>query len=76
MADTDDETKDFLRIAAHRHTVLRFDKIADFYSHSSPDIRGLMEASALVIIDLDGAISGGFVKLIGSLSKMQAEEYG
>lgn len=53
----------FLEQAAQRHTVFRFDRIADFYAHSDDAVQGLMEQSALVIIDFDQAIENGFVKV-------------
>ena len=57
------EEKEFLSIAAHRHTAFSYSKIAEFYAHSSKEMQELMEKSALVIIDFDNAIEFGFVKL-------------
>lgn len=65
------ETKRFLTLAAARHIVFNYAKIADFYANADEKIQRLMEDSALVIIDFDDAISKGFVKL----SKGLAEEY-
>jgi hypothetical protein len=62
-SDISDEEKQFLRAAATRHTVFRYDKIAEYYAHASPEVQELMEASALVIIDFDQAIENGFVKM-------------
>lgn len=58
-----DEEKDFLRKAATRHIIFNYSKIADYYSHATPEMQRLMEQSALVIIDLNDAIAGGYVKL-------------
>lgn len=59
--------KDFLRLAAARHTVFDYGKIAEYYCHASPEIQNLMENSALVIIDFDKAIEKGFVQMTKSL---------
>lgn len=54
---------DFLRYAAMRHTVFRYDWIADYYAHAPKEVQDLMEKSALVVIDFEKAISQGFVEL-------------
>lgn len=72
---TDDE-RAFLRIAAQRHTVLSFKKIADYYAHSDATMQALMEDSALVIIDFDKAISQGFVELTAKIAERVRDEYG
>lgn len=69
--------KEFLLAAAGRHTVFRYDKIADYYADASPAEQRLMEDSALVIIDLDDAIRLGYAKLagaLGTLRKLDADE--
>jgi hypothetical protein len=75
LSDLPEDEKKFLRIAAQRHTVLRFDRIADYYAHSGKDIQSLMEDNALVIIDFNKAIELGFVELTENIAKMVAEEY-
>lgn len=65
------EVKIFLRYAAARHTVFDYEKIAEFYAHAEPAVQDLMERSALVIIDFEKAIEGGFV----ALSQEIAEAY-
>lgn len=62
-SDISPEDKKFLICAASRHIVFNYEKIADYYANSDKDIQELMEDSALVIIDIDSAISKGFVKL-------------
>jgi hypothetical protein len=57
------EEKSFLIEAAKRHNIFNYEKIADYYAHSSPEIQYFMERSALVIIDFEKAIQYGFVKL-------------
>lgn len=53
----------FLLVAAERHTVFNFNKIADYYSHAPENIQALFEASALVIVDYQQAIEHGFVHM-------------
>lgn len=62
-ADLPDDVRQFLTIAAARHVVFRYDRIAEFYAHADAATQRLMEASALVIIDMDDAIANGFVRL-------------
>jgi hypothetical protein len=59
----DDEVKAFLVLAAQRFTVFNYDKIAEYYAHSSSDVQEVMEKLALVIIDYDKAIENGFIRL-------------
>lgn len=66
--------KHFLRVAAGRHTVLNFAKIADFYANQSDEVKGMMEASALVVIDFDKAIENGFVSLTEKWLKLIAKD--
>lgn len=56
------EEKEFLKLAATRHIVFTYSKIADYYAHASKEMQELMEQSALVIIDLDDAIANGYIK--------------
>lgn len=65
-----DAEKKFLIEAAHRHSVFWYDKIADYYAHASDEMKSLMEASALVIIDYDDALKNGFVKLQKSIESI------
>ena len=71
-----DEEKQFLRIAAQRHTVLHFERIANYYAHADPGMQRLMENSALVILDFKKAISQGFVRLSHKIAGMVLDEYG
>jgi hypothetical protein len=70
------EVKEFLLLAATRHVRFDFEQIAEFYAHADPDTQQLMEESALVIIDFDKAISGGYVKLSQAMGKIYASEKG
>lgn len=71
-----EEVRQFLIIAAQRHTVLNFGKIADFYAHADADLQRLMEDSALVIIDFNRAIELGFVQLSEQIAALVKDEYG
>lgn len=71
----DKQTKEFLQLAATRHIVFDYGKIAEFYAHSSKEVQELMEASALVIIDFNKAIELGYVCLKKELSDSYLEDY-
>ena len=71
---TEDE-KNFLLIAAERHTVFDFRKIADYYAHANAEMQNLMEMSALVIIDFDKAIENGYVSLTKNIMEQYAKDY-
>lgn len=74
-ADIPDDVRRFLTAAAHRHTALRFDWIAEYYCHAPEEVQRLMEDSALVIIDFDSAIEAGFVELTEKIQELiQIEE--
>lgn len=68
-----EEEKQFLRLAASRHIVFNYAKIADYYAHSDKDMQKLMEQSALVIIDIDDAIAGGYVRLSKNIEAIMKE---
>jgi len=68
--DMPEEVKRFLEMAAYRHTVINFEKVADFYAQAPAYIQELMEDSALVIIDFEKAIEKGYVQLNKSLGKV------
>jgi hypothetical protein len=70
-----DDEKTFLRMAATRHSAFHYERIADYYAHSSPEMQRFMEKSALVIIDFESAIEGGFVRLCDEIEKQFREEY-
>lgn len=71
-----DEEKAFLIEAAKRHVVFNYERIADYYAHSSKEVQELMELSALVIIDFEKAIQHGYVQLCEDIRKQYLEEYG
>lgn len=59
----DEDEREFLRLAAARHIVFNYRNIAEYYAAASPAMQGLMEDSALVIIDANKAIENGFMSL-------------
>jgi len=66
----DRDIERFLLIAAQRHAVFDYGKIAEYYAHAPKEIQVLMEESALVIIDFDQAIENGFVKLSNEMARI------
>lgn len=68
-----EDIKEFLKAAAYRHIRFNYENIAEFYAHAEEPIRKLMRDSALVIIDYDEAIEGGYVKLTQELMELAGE---
>ena len=62
-AEITDEERVFLWNAAQRHLVFKYSEIAEYYAHAGKVMQGLMEKSALVIIDFNKAIEQGFVQI-------------
>lgn len=75
-AELPDDVRTFLTLAAQRHTVFEYGKIAEFYCHADPEIQALMEDSALVLIDFDKAIESGFVRLSKRMQSLVGKEAG
>lgn len=75
-SDLSNEDKSFLMDAASRHYVFNYEKIADYYAHSSAEMQDLMEKSGLVIIDFNKAIEYGFVRLCKQIRKQYCQDYG
>ena len=61
-SDVSEDEKKFLTIAAYRHYIFNYDRIAEYYASASKEMQELMEESALVIIDIDDDIKNGYVK--------------
>jgi hypothetical protein len=74
VASITEEEKRFLLLAAQRHHVFFYDRIADYYAHATPTMQRLMEQSALVIVDFNEAIAKGFVKLSSAITEQYLEE--
>jgi ParB-like chromosome segregation protein Spo0J len=70
-----DADKDFLKLAAYRHVVFDYSKIADYYASASKEVQDLMEKSALVIVDYDKAIELGFVELTKRLEEAYQKQH-
>ena len=60
-SNVNEDEKTFLRLAAARHIVFDFGKIANYYAYANKEMQQLMEDSALVIIDFNDAIRNGFI---------------
>ena len=56
--------------------MFNYEKIADYYAHSSKEMQHLMERSALVIVDFEKAVQYGYVKLCDEIRSQYLEEYG
>lgn len=74
QADLPDEVRDFLLLAANRHTVFNYKNIAEYYAHQPKEIQELFEASALVILDPEDAIAKGFAKFSDRMMELQAQD--
>ena len=70
LSDVPEEVAEFLKIAATRHIVFNYAKIADYYAHADVETQRLMEQSALVIIDVDDAIANGYMRLSKNIKKL------
>lgn len=74
-SDIPNDIKEFLIIAAQRHTVFNYSSIADYYAHSNDDVKALMQRSALVIVDFDKAIEEGFIQLTKRISSIYMNDH-
>lgn len=74
QADIEPSVKNFLRIAAYRHVIFNYQKIAEFYAKADRETQGLMERSALVIIDINDAIKNGYTMLKDEIADIVAGE--
>jgi len=72
-AKVDPELHNFLMLAADRHVVFNYSKIAEYYAHAPANVQKLLEASALVIIDLDNAIARGYADLMVRVDELESE---
>ena len=69
-----EDEKEFLRMAAMRHVVFDFERIANYYAGSDPEVQRLFENSACVIVDVDKAIENGWARLSELLRESYASE--
>ena len=70
-----EDEKKFLIYAATRHIIFNYEKIADYYANSNPEMQNLMERYALIIIDFEKAIQLGYVKLSNDIKGEYLTEY-
>jgi hypothetical protein len=70
----DEDLKVFLRLAASRHVVFDYGRVAEFYPHQDEAVQGLMERSALVIVDFDDAIRLGYVRLQAQIEELRGRD--
>jgi len=68
------DVETFLLIAANRHTVFNYSKIAEYYAYMDPAVQTLMEKSALVIIDLDDAMKYGYATFVETITDLREQE--
>ena len=61
------EEKEMLMATAYRFAEINFQKVAEYYARASKEMRRLMEAQVLVIIDVGAAIEKGFVEMKSDL---------
>lgn len=73
-AELPEDIRYFLKVAAYRHVVINFRKVAEFYPHVSAEIQQLMEDQALVIIDFDDAMRQGYIRLKSLLAELRDED--
>ena len=69
-SELDYNEKEFLKLAAQRHLIFNYKKVAEYYAAASPEMQELMEKSALVIIDYNDAIMNGYTTLSEKIKKM------
>jgi hypothetical protein len=73
QSNLSEDIKQFLTLAAHRHTAFNYSLIAEYYAHADSELQQLMEDSALVIIDFNRAIELGYVKLSDDIAEVFQE---
>lgn len=69
-----EKEKDFLRLAATRHIVFDYTNIAEYYANAPAETQKLMEDSALVIIDINDAIAGGYTVMSDAIAGIMGGE--
>ena len=74
-SNVSDAEKQFLKLAAYRHIVFNYQRIADYYAHASKEMQHLMEQSALVILDFEDAILKGYVQVCTDIEQQFLTEY-
>ncbi len=75
-SELDYNEKEFLKMAAQRHLVFNYKKVAEYYAAARPEMQELMEKSALVIIDYNDAIMNGFTALSKEIERLREVDKG
>lgn len=68
--------KVFLIKAAQRHIVFDYAKIAEYFAHSPKETQQLFEDSALVFIDFEKAVEGGWIRLTERIKQAYLSDHG
>lgn len=66
--------EEFLLLAAARHLVFNYGKIAEFYPHQTPEVQRLMEQSVLIIIDAEDAIANGYATFKQTINDLRDQD--
>lgn len=69
-----DAERAFLINAAQRHLQFSYQDVAEYYAAANKQMQELMEASVLVVIDLNDAIAKGYARLTASLTEQKIDE--
>lgn len=72
-ADVPDDVAMFLRMAASRHIVFDYAKIAEYYAHADAATQRLFEESALIILDVNSAIEHGYLTMMNVLEALREQ---
>jgi hypothetical protein len=73
-ADIEYDIKIFLKHAASRHIVFKYQDIAEYYAHESKEVQELFEKSALIILDYEKAIENGFVEMVKEIEELRNKD--
>lgn len=73
-SDCTPSEKNFLMLAAMRHLKFDYKKCAEYYCHADEEMQRLMEESALIIIDVNDAISNGYAKLYNRICSVRESD--
>lgn len=73
-SNVSEEQKEFLRKATTRLYSFNYSNIAEYYAHQDKEMQELMEDLILVIVDINKAISNGYVQLSQTIEDIISEE--
>lgn len=72
--DLPPELARFLELAASRHTVFNYSKIAEYFAHSTLEVQELMRESVLIIIDYKDAMRLGYLAFEDTINELEAAD--